>query len=172
VVVPEGVPPAEELTDGAIVRVEVAVDVKVCVPVPDAEDPGEAVEVTDPARERVRVAVAVRLPIADRLVVEVPLAEIVRLRDPVVVGLREIPARVRVAVTVGVGNAAARVRVAVTVGVGSAAARVRVAVTVGVGKATTLERLGVVIGDCPLVIANKVTNSFSNRIYYSQGNYE
>jgi len=42
---------------------------------------------------------------------------------------------------------------------------------VAVGLVIPRERLGVGKGDCALVIANRVTNSFSNRIYYSNRIY-
>ena len=65
-----------------------------------------SVPVTDPAPERVRVAVAVGLPTADRVrvfvAVPLPVAEIARVRVVVVVGLRDVPGRVLVAVSVGV----------------------------------------------------------------------
>jgi len=111
----------------------------------------------------VRVAVEVAVATADRLEVMVPVAVPLTERT-----------RVRLAVVVGLRDAAPRVRVAVTVGVGDKTARVRVAVTVGVATA----RLGATVDDetppCALagvIIANMVTNSLSNRIYYSIGNY-
>jgi len=131
----------------------------------------------------VRVAVAVRLPTADRLgvdvVEDVAVPDTGRVRVVVVVGLRDTPGRDRVVVVVAVAVAGtkARVRVPDAVRVPAGLDRVRVAVglgvptcvrlTVGVGDATA--RLGEIVG-WVFPIANRDTNRVSNLICYSKGN--
>lgn len=142
----DGVAVFEGVVPGVNVFERLAPGVGVRVSVPDKVPVG----VTELPPERVRVAVAVGLPTADR--VRVPVAESVgvpetrRVRVVVVVGLRDAPRRVLVVVDVAVGVAGTTARVREPEAVSVPPALDRVAVTVGL-VALPRERLRVAVGD-------------------------
>lgn len=138
-----GVPPALGVFELVPNGVKVRVAEAVRLPVADGDDPAEGVTVT----KAVRVAVPVMLEIAlrDRLDVVVPveLPLFARVRVPVVVGLS---AEARDLVVVVVGVPTARDLVAVVVGEGVPTARDLVTVAEVVGVPTARDLVVVVVG--------------------------